>query len=222
MTIGSCDSVVFTRRHYTGRDRYATARLVEENPLQPIIERRRLGQTDIYVSPIALGCWPIAGMTSLNVNDADSLATIDACFDSGINFLDTAYCYGANGESEQLIARAIGSRRDEMVIATKGGIHWSTDRKQIVDGSPDTLRTECDESLRRLKTDRVELLYLHTPDPKVPLQESAGALHDLLRAGKARSIGLSKATTEQLIEFSNERPHAAKQPKNNKQQREIE
>ncbi len=190
--------------------------------MQPITERRRIGQTDIYVSPIALGCWPIAGMTSLDVNDADSLATIAACFDLGINFLDTAYCYGASGESEQLIARAIGSGRDEMVIATKGGIHWSNDRKQIVDGSPNTLRTECDESLCRLKTDRVELLYLHTPDPKVPLRESAGALHDLLRAGKARAIGLSNATTEQLIEFSSECPLAAYQPKYNMLQREIE
>ena len=71
------------------------------------MERRQIGNTDIYVSPVALGCWPISGMTSLDVNESDSLATIAACFDIGVNFLDTAYMYGAEGESEKLIAKAI-------------------------------------------------------------------------------------------------------------------
>src|SRR5438045_3391804 len=95
--------------------------------------RRRLGTTDLYVSPLALGCWPIAGVSSLGVNDADSLATIEACFDLGINFLDTAYCYGRDGESEKLIRRALGTRRDEMVIATKCGIALAEDFKPIKD-----------------------------------------------------------------------------------------
>lgn len=84
------------------------------------MERRPLGDTGLEVSPIALGCWPIAGITSINVTEANSLATIERCFELGINFLDTAYCYGREGESERLIRRALGSRRDEMVIATKG------------------------------------------------------------------------------------------------------
>src|SRR6185437_15289754 len=92
-----------------------------------IVERRPLGTTGIQISPIALGCWPIAGITSVGVTEANSLATIERCFDLGINFLDTAYCYGRDGESERLIRRAIGSRRNEMVIATKGGIHWGPD-----------------------------------------------------------------------------------------------
>jgi aryl-alcohol dehydrogenase-like predicted oxidoreductase len=182
---------------------------------------RSLGKTDIRVTPIAMGCWPIAGITSVNVEESSSLATLEAAVDSGINFFDTAYCYGYDGESERLIGRALGHRRDEIVIATKGGIHYA-DKKQGRDGSPATLQRECDESLRRLGTDRVDLLYLHAPDPHVPLTESAGALKDLLDAGKTRSVGLSNATVEQLAEFASVCPLTAYQPHYNMLQREIE
>jgi aryl-alcohol dehydrogenase-like predicted oxidoreductase len=187
-----------------------------------IVERRPLGTTGIQISPIALGCWPIAGITSVGVTEANSLATIERCFDLGINFLDTAYCYGRDGESERLIRRAIGSRRNEMVIATKGGIHWGADGKQAKDGRPETLRRQCDESLRRLGTDRVELLYLHAPDPNVPVAESAGGLKELMDAGKTRSVGLSNATLAELEEFSAVCPLTAFQPHYNMLQREIE
>lgn len=183
---------------------------------------RQLGTTNISVSPIALGCWPIAGMTSVNVNQRDSLATIEACFDLGVNFLDTAYAYGLNGESETLIARAVAGRRDEMVIATKGGIHWEPPRTQVVDGRPETLRRECETSLRRLQTDRVELYYLHAPDPKLPIAESAGAIKELLDKGKVLSAGVSNVTLEQLKEFAAVCPLAACQPPYNMLQREIE
>jgi aryl-alcohol dehydrogenase-like predicted oxidoreductase len=184
-------------------------------------EARPLGSTGIRVTPIAMGCWPIAGITSIDVNEADSLATLQAAFHAGINFFDTAYCYGFEGESERMIARALGPHRDEIVIATKGGIHWENG-KQARDGSPATLKRQCDESLRRLATDRVELLYLHAPDPNVPLAESAGALKELLDAGKTRSVGLSNASTEQLAEFSAVCPLTAFQQHYNMLQREIE
>lgn len=186
------------------------------------MDRRPLGQTGMFISPVALGCWPIAGMTSAGVSDRDSLATIAACFDLGINFLDTAYCYGRHGESERLIAQALAGRRDEMVIATKGGVHWGAEGQQIVDGRPETLRHECEESLRRLNTDRVELLYLHAPDPRTPLAESAGALADLLRAGKTRSVGVSNVSLDQLREFAAACPLSAVQPPYNMLQRDIE
>lgn len=185
-------------------------------------EYRSLGTTDIRVSPVAFGAWPIAGMTSIDVNDADSLATIAACLDVGINFIDTAYCYGPNGESERLIARAIGSRRDEVVLATKGGIHWGPDGAQTLDGRPETLRRECEESLRRLGTDRVELLYLHAPDPKTPITESAGELKRLMDEGKTRSVGVSNVGVEGLAQFHAVCPLAAFQPPYNMLQREIE
>ena len=88
----------------------------------------------------------MAGMSTPGVQDADSLATILACFDLGINFLDTAYAYGMAGESERLIARAVAGRRDKMVIATKGGIEWSADRKQIIDGG----RPRCGGNARKV------------------------------------------------------------------------
>jgi aryl-alcohol dehydrogenase-like predicted oxidoreductase len=186
------------------------------------VELRPLGDTGIRVSPIALGCWPIAGMTTLGTTEADSIATIRECFDQGVNFLDTAYCYGANGESETLIAKALSGRRDEMVIATKGGIAWDENGAQRVDGRPEVLKKQCEESLQRLQTDHVELLYLHTPDPQTPLTESAGALRELMQAGKTRSVGISNASLEQLEEFSAVCPLAAFQPPYNMLQRNIE
>ncbi len=182
---------------------------------------RPLGKTAIRVTGIAMGCWPIAGVSSLGVTEADSLRTLEQAVDSGINFFDTAYCYGYDGESERLIGRALGKRRDQIVIATKGGIHWEN-RKQARDASAATLKRECDESLSRLGTDHVDLLYLHAPDPKVPLAESAGALKDLLDAGKTRSVGLSNASVEQLAEFAAICPLSAFQPHYNMLQREIE
>jgi len=191
------------------------------------LPHRRLGNTDLFVSPIALGCWPIAGMTSLNVTDENSLATIDAALDAGINFLDTAYCYGTAGESENLIRRALGPRRDEVIIATKGGISWDTassdtPRSQVKDGSPANLRRHCEESLRRLGTDHVELLYLHAPDPNVPVAESAGELKRLMEEGKTRSVGVSNFNVPQLEEFAAVCPITALQPHYNMLQREIE
>jgi aryl-alcohol dehydrogenase-like predicted oxidoreductase len=161
-------------------------------------------------------------MGSPGTNDEDSIATIRACFDLGINHLDTAYCYGRDGESERLIARALGNWRDKMVIATKGGIHWGPDGKQVRDASPAALRRECEESLRRLGTDRVEMLYLHAPDEKVPIAESAGALRTLMEEGKTRSVGASNLTLAQLEEFATECPIAACQPPYNMLQRQIE
>jgi aryl-alcohol dehydrogenase-like predicted oxidoreductase len=173
------------------------------------------------IAPVALGCWPIAGVTTLGTSDADSIATIQACFELGINHLDTAYVYGPGGESENLIRRALGSRRDEMVIATKCGIHYAG-TEMVTDGRPDVLRRECDESLRRLGTDRVELLYLHSPDEKVAIEESAAALGELLAAGKTRSIGASNCTLEQFQTFHAVTPLAAVQLPYNMLQRDIE
>src|SRR6476646_9011540 len=156
-------------------------------------ELRPLGSSGINVSAVALGCWPIAGVTTLDTNDADSIATIQKCFDVGVNHLDTAHVYGPNGESENLIRRALagnhgsGSRRDELVIATKCGIHYENG-VMVTDNRPERLRSECEESLRRLGTDRVELLYLHAPDEKTPIAESAAALRKLMEEGKVRSI----------------------------------
>jgi aryl-alcohol dehydrogenase-like predicted oxidoreductase len=186
------------------------------------MQLRQLGTTAIQVSPIALGCWPIAGMSSADVNDQDSLATIRACFELGINFLDTAYAYGLNGESETLIAHAIADRRADFIIASKGGIHWTPPRVQVIDGRPETLKRELDTSLDRLGTDYIDLYYLHAPDPNVPIAESAGAIRRFIEQGKARAAGVSNVTLDQLKEFAANCPLAAFQPHYNMLQREIE
>ncbi len=183
---------------------------------------RQLANTDLHISPIGLGCWPIAGMTSLHVNDADSVATIQAAVDQGLNFLDTAYAYGSEGESERLIARAVGNRRDQVVIATKGGIHWDSAGQRVLDARPETLKRQCETSLRRLATDRVDLLYLHAPDPTVAVEESATALRRLVEAGKTRYVGVSNLTVEQMDRFQRECPIVAVQPPYNMLQRQIE
>lgn len=187
---------------------------------------RPLGRTAVQVSPVGLGCWPIAGVSTIDVNDADSIATIRAAVDSGVNFLDTAYCYGPQGESELLIRRALAEmpagQRDALVIATKGGIHYDAQGKQAPDARPATLRRECDESLQRLGVDHVALYYLHAPDPATPLAESAGAVRALVEQGKARAAGASNCTLSQLQEFHAICPLAAVQLPYNMLQRDIE
>lgn len=183
--------------------------------------QRPLGNSGLSISPVALGCWPIAGVTTLDANEADSIATIQKCFDVGVNHLDTAHVYGPNGESENLIRRALGGRRDEMVIATKCGIHYRGGT-MVNDARPKRLRIECEESLRRLGTDRVELLYMHAPDEKVPIESSATALRDLMEKGKTRSVGVSNFTVEQLEAFAAVCPITAVQMPYNMLQRDIE
>ena len=188
---------------------------------------RTLGKSELQVSPVALGCWPIAGMTSLDVNDDDSRATIGAALESGINFLDTAYCYGANGESERLIGQAIAplirdGRRDEIVIASKGGIHWDQDVNKINDASPSRIIRECEESLQRMNVDVIDLHYLHSPDPKIPVAETAGAFAKLIESGKIRAAAASNFDVPQLEQFHAACPIAAVQPPYNMLQRSIE
>lgn len=182
---------------------------------------RPLGDSPFAVAPVSLGCWPIAGVTTLDTNEADSIATIKACFDLGINHLDTAYVYGPNGESEQLIRKAIEGRRDELVIATKGGIHIEGDTF-VNDARAETLARECDESLQRLGTDRVELYYLHSPDEKTPIAEAAGAIKDLIDQGKVCAAGASNCSLEQIQEFHAVCPLASVQLPYNMLQRGIE
>ncbi len=184
--------------------------------------RRQLGTSDIFVSPVSLGTWPMSWTTSPGVNDADSIATIRSCGEVGVNFIDTAYCYGPSGESENLIRQAIASQRDAFVIASKCGIHYNTSGEQTQDARPETIQRECDESLRRLGTDCIDLYYLHSPDPEVPVADSAGAIAELISAGKIRTAGISNAHLPQLEEFHAVCPVVAVQLPYNMLQRGIE
>lgn len=184
---------------------------------------RRLGSSDVFVGPLGLGCWPLAGMTRSGITPSQAQATVAAALDAGIVHLDTAYCYGADGESERAIAAAVPpTRRSDVVIAGKCGVHWEPGRRQVVDGSPERIRREVDESLRRLGTDHLDLLYLHAPDPAVPIEESAGALARIVAEGKATAAGASNVNVDQLVRFSSACPLAACQVHYNILQREIE
>ncbi len=186
-------------------------------------ELRQIGTSDIRVTPVAFGSWPIAGMTSLNVDDTNSIATVRAAVDSGINFIDAAYCYGANGESEKLIGRAIRDlSRESLVIASKGGIHWDSPTERKYDGSPGMIILECEESMHRMGITEIDLYYLHAPDPAVPVGDSATAFAKLLEQGKIRSAGVSNLTIEQMDEFQSVCPVSAVQPPYNMLQRDIE
>lgn len=187
-----------------------------------MISQRPIGSSDLRVSPVAMGCWPITGITSLGVTREQGLATLQTAVDCGINFFDTAFMYGYDGESEQMIAEAIGNRRDELVIASKCGLHWSAERTGLKDGRPQTLKQQCETSLGRLQTDWIDLYYLHAPDPNVPVAESAGMFVELKQAGKIRTVGVSNFNVEQLQQFHAVCPIDAVQPHYNMLQREIE
>jgi aryl-alcohol dehydrogenase-like predicted oxidoreductase len=184
---------------------------------------RSVGRSGLTVGPLGLGCWPLAGMTRAGITPAAAMATVAAALDAGIVHLDTAYCYGEAGESERAIARALtGRRREAAVIASKCGIHWESGRKQCVDGRPERIRAEVEESLARLGTDHLDLLYLHAPDPTIPIEESAGELAKLVAAGKTRGVGVSNVSLPQLQRFAATCPLSACQLHYNMLQREIE
>jgi aryl-alcohol dehydrogenase-like predicted oxidoreductase len=162
-------------------------------------------------------------MTRSGITQSTAVAAVAAALDAGVVHLDTAYCYGETGQSERAIASALAGRpRDAAVIAGKCGIHWEPGRKQCVDGRPERLRAEVEESLVRLGTDHVDLLYLHAPDPTIPLEDSAGELSQLLAEGKTRAVGVSNVSLEQLERFAAACPLSACQMHYNMLQREIE
>jgi aryl-alcohol dehydrogenase-like predicted oxidoreductase len=169
-------------------------------PQQPT---RTLGH-GLVVSAQGLGCIgvsgppgrPLAGIYG-PVDERESIAAIQCALDLGITLLDTADIYGL-GESERLVGRAIAGRRDEVVLATKCGIVSSGEGGRSVDGRPEHIRASIDGSLRRLGVDHVDLYYLHRVDPDTPIEESVGALAELVRAGKIRHIGLSEAGGDAL------------------------
>jgi aryl-alcohol dehydrogenase-like predicted oxidoreductase len=183
---------------------------------------RPLGNTRLRVSPIGLGCWPMSGISSLDVNDTDSLATISAALDAGINFIDTAYSYGYDGRSDRLLASVLAGRRDEVVLASKVGTHYDADQQRVIDGRPETLIRHARECLERLQVDRVDVMYLHIPDPKVPLEDSAAGIAEIISQGMASTAGVSNVNLEQLQLFHGHCPVAVVQPSFNMlQQQEV-
>jgi aryl-alcohol dehydrogenase-like predicted oxidoreductase len=158
------------------------------------MNHRTLGD-GFEVSAIGLGCM---GMSEYygESNDDESVATIQHALDIGVTFLDTADTYGL-GHNERLVGRAIAGRRDEVQLATKFGNRRDGDRRWI-DNSPEWIRTACDASLERLGIEQIDLYYMHRRDPNVPVEESVGAMAELVKEGKVRHLGLSEVSAETL------------------------
>jgi len=156
------------------------------------MQYRELGNSDLKVSAIGLGCMSMSG-TYGKSDDAESIDVIHHALDLGVNFLDSSDMYGW-GHNEELLGRALKGRRDQVVLTTKFGQVQSADGKgNLVDGSPAYLRRACDASLKRLGVDVIDLYYQHRVDPKVPIEDTVGAMSRLVEQGKARYLGLSEA-----------------------------
>jgi aryl-alcohol dehydrogenase-like predicted oxidoreductase len=178
--------------------------------------------SELGISPVALGCWPLAGITSGAITEEAAVAVIHAALDAGVTHLDTAYAYGRDGESERLVARAIRGRRERVVLATKVGVYWDESGALKLTGKPELLRRHFEKSLQRLETDAVELLYFHAPAEDAPLAESARFFREMLDAGMTRAVGVSNLSVAQMETFAAECPFVACQVRYNWLQREIE
>jgi len=178
--------------------------------------------TELKPSRIALGTWAIGGWMWGGSDDRDSIRTIHAAIDRGITLIDTAPVYGF-GHSEEIVGTALaeGGRRDKVMIATKVGLDWR-DGKVFRNASKARIEKEIDESLRRLKTDVVDIYQVHWPDPNTPIEETAEALAKLHKAGKIKAIGVSNFSVAQMQAFRAVAPLHTSQPPYNLFEREAE
>ena len=173
------------------------------------MERRTLGQ-GLEVSAQGLGCMGMSEFYGTH-DDAESIATIHRALDLGVNFLDTADMYGPF-TNEQLVGRAIRGRRDQVVLATKFGNERRDDGSWVgINGRPEYVRKSCDGSLQRLGVDHIDLYYQHRVDADVPIEETVGAMAELVRAGKVRHLGLSEAAPRTIRRAHEVHPIAALQ-----------
>lgn len=182
------------------------------------MQQRKLGQ-GLTVSAIGLGCM---GMSSIygTADEAESIATIRRAAELGITLIDTADAYG-NGDNEALVGRALAGLRDRVVLATKFG-NIRRDGKADVDGRPDYVRTACDASLRRLGVETIDLYFQHRVDPRVPIEDTVGAMADLVQAGKVRFLGLSEAGVATIRRAHATHPIAALQTEYSLWTRDVE
>jgi aryl-alcohol dehydrogenase-like predicted oxidoreductase len=186
------------------------------------MEQIAIGESGLKTSRVGLGTWAIGGWMWGGTDEATSIATIRAAVEQGITLIDTAPIYGF-GRSEEIVGKALaaGGLRKKVTIATKVGIAWR-DGTPYRDGRRQRVRQEIEDSLRRLRTDVIDLYQVHWPDLQTPLEETARALEDLLRQGKIRAIGVSNFSPQQMEAFRAVASIDAVQPPYNLFERKIE
>ena len=181
---------------------------------------RKLGSTDLELSEIGLGCWAMGGGWG-KTDDRESIAAARRALDLGINFFDTADVYGS-GHSEQVLAKALGKNRKSAIIATKGGLVWDDHGCLFRCSSRHHLINAVEASLKRLKTDYIDLYQIHWPDPNTPFEVTMRAMDELVKSGKVRYVGVSNFTRRQIKECLTVRQINSLQPPYNMFMREIE
>jgi len=183
-----------------------------------------LGRTGLPVTPIAYGTWQFGGEWGA-VDERAAVAAIHRAVELGVNFFDTAQAYGF-GVSERILGRALvddlRSRREELAIATKGGLRIDEERGLVRDSSPAWLRQGVEESLANLGVDHIDLYQVHWPDPEVPFAETGEALQGLVDEGKIRHVGVSNFSVKQMEELTGTRPVETMQPPYHLFRREVE
>jgi aryl-alcohol dehydrogenase-like predicted oxidoreductase len=185
------------------------------------MEQRRLGSQGLEVSAVGFGCMGMSDFYGQS-DEAANIETLHHAVDLGVRFWDTADMYGV-GANERLVGRALRGRRDEVVLATKFGVIRGEDKSfRGVSGAPDYVRSACDASLQRLGVDHIDLYYQHRVDPKVPIEDTVGAMAGLVEAGKVRFLGLSEAGAATLRRASAVHPISALQSELSLWSRDIE
>jgi aryl-alcohol dehydrogenase-like predicted oxidoreductase len=187
------------------------------------MKRRTLGPNGPEVSEIGLGCMGMSAFYGAS-DEGESRATIERALDLGCNFLDTSDMYGPH-TNERLVGSTIASRRDEVFLATKFGIRLVKEDDLIdrtIDGSPQYVREACDASLERLGVEHIDLYYQHRVDPKTPIEDTVGAMAELVEAGKVRYIGLSEASAQTIRRAHAVHPITAVQTEYSLWTREVE
>ena len=185
------------------------------------MDQRRLGSEGLVVSELGLGCMGMSEFYGTG-EEGDSIATIQRAIELGVTFLDTADMYGPF-TNEKLVGEAIEGRRDEVTIATKFGIQREEDGTWLgINGRPEYVREACDASLRRLGVDHIDLYYQHRVDPETPIEETVGAMKELVEAGKVRYLGLSEASPETIRRAHGVHPISALQTEYSLWSRDVE
>lgn len=168
------------------------------------MDKRVLGKSGIEVSPLGMGCMGITHASGDPMPDDEAVSVVRQAYEMGYTFFDTAECYvgtcvdGTEAHNEDVVGKALAPARDEVVIATKFGVTHAPDKTILVDSRPEVIRISVEKSLRRLRTDHIDLYYQHRIDQKVEPEVVAGTMADLIKEGKIRAWGISEATEEYL------------------------